>query len=208
MMALDDLFSHGETHAQATRFAGAAGVGTPKTTEDARQIILGDTDARIRNRDIDVLAVTEHRHHDPTPLGGIAHGVTQKVDDALRDHVGVCLDNVIVALRLICKAQTQVTVGKQALLAIHNRTHKRHHIHRLQVERRGTVFHARQVEHLLHQTGQTTRLGCDCLQVFVIGGIHTVLHGLDRCKHCHERRAQLVGNIRGQALLVLHILFE
>ena len=126
----------------------------------------------------------------------------------MRDHVGICLDNVIVALRLIRKAQAQVTIGKQSLLAIHNRTHKRHHVHWLQVERRGTVFHARQVEHLLHQTGQAARLGSDRLQMLVVGGIHTVLHGLDRCKHGHERRAQLVGNISGQALLVLHILFE
>lgn len=69
VMTLDNLLGHGEAHAQATRLAGATGVGTPKTTEDARQIILGDTDARIRNRDIDVLAVAEHRHHDPTPSG-------------------------------------------------------------------------------------------------------------------------------------------
>ena len=81
----------------------------------------------------------------------------------MRDHVGICLDNVIVALRLIRKAQAQVTIGKQSLLAIHNRTHKRHHVHRLQVERRGTVFHARQVERLLHQTSQATRLGSNGL---------------------------------------------
>ncbi len=69
MVTLDDLLGHGEANAQAASFAGAAGIGAPKTTEDARQIVLGDTDARIRNRDIDVLAVAEHRHHDPTPLG-------------------------------------------------------------------------------------------------------------------------------------------
>ena len=207
-MALDDLLGHGEAHAQAARLAGTTGVGTPKTTEDARQIILGDTDARIRNRDVDVLAVAEHRHHDPAALGGIAHGVTQEVDDTLRDHVGVRLDNVVVALRLIRKAQTQVAVGKQALLAIHNRSHERHHVHRLQVERRGAVFHTRQVEHLLYQTGQSARLGGNRLQMLVVGGIYPILHGLDRCEHGHKRGAKLVRNIRGQALLVLHILLE
>ena len=70
VMTLDNLLGHGEAHAQTARLTGAAGVGTPKTTKDARQIILGNTDARIRNRDIDVLAVAEHRHHDPTPPRG------------------------------------------------------------------------------------------------------------------------------------------
>lgn len=69
MMSLDDLFSHGEAHAQTARLTGTAGIGAPKTAEDARQVILGNTDAGIRNGDADVFAVTEHRHHDPTALG-------------------------------------------------------------------------------------------------------------------------------------------
>ena len=142
MMALDDLFSHGETHAQTARLAGAAGVGTPKTSENTRQVFLGDTDARVRDRNIDVFTIAEHRHHDPSALGGVAHGVAHEVDDALRDHVGIGLDDIIMPLGLICKAKTKVTVGKQTLLAVHNRSHKRNHVHRLKVERRCAVFHA------------------------------------------------------------------
>lgn len=44
--------------------------------------------------------------------------------------------------------------------------------------------------------------------MLIVGGIHAVLHGLDRCKHGHERRAKLVCDIRGQALFVLHIFLE
>ena len=44
--------------------------------------------------------------------------------------------------------------------------------------------------------------------MLVVGGVHAVLHGLDRCKHCHERRAQLMSHIGSQALLVLHVLLE
>ena len=112
------------------------------------------------------------------------------------------------ALGFIRKAKTKIAVGKQALLAIHNRSHERHHIHRLKVERRSAIFHTRQVEHLLHQTRQTARLGGNRLQMFVVGGIHPVLHGLDRREHRHQGRAKLVRDIRGQALLVLHVLLE
>ena len=141
-MTLDDLLGHGEAHAQATRLAGATGVGTPKTTEDARQIVLGNTDAGIRNGNADVLAVTEHRHHDPTALGGVTHGVAHEVDDALRDHVGIGLDDIVVTLGLVSKAQAQIAVDKQALLSIDDRSHKGNHVHRLKVEWRRAVFHA------------------------------------------------------------------
>ena len=69
MVTLDDLLGHGEADAQAASFAGAAGIGAPKPPENARQIVLGNTDAGIRNGNADVPAVTEHRHHDPTALG-------------------------------------------------------------------------------------------------------------------------------------------
>ena len=104
-MALDDLLGHGKAHSQAARLAGTAGVGAPKTTEDARQVVFGNTDAGIRNGDADVLAVTEHRHHDPAALGGIAHGVAQEIDNALRDHIGIGLDDIVMALGFIRKAQ-------------------------------------------------------------------------------------------------------
>ena len=44
--------------------------------------------------------------------------------------------------------------------------------------------------------------------MFVVGGIYPILHGLDRCEHGHKRGAKLVRDIRGQALLVLHVLLE
>ena len=44
--------------------------------------------------------------------------------------------------------------------------------------------------------------------MLVVGGVHAVLHGLDRCKHGHERCTKLVCDIRGQALFVLHIFLE
>ena len=44
--------------------------------------------------------------------------------------------------------------------------------------------------------------------MLVVGGIHAVLHGLDRCKHGHERCTQLVCDVRGQTLFVLHIFLE
>ena len=90
-----------------------------------------------------MLAVTEHRHYDPTALGGVAHGVAHEVDDALRDHVGIGLDDIVVPLGFICKAKAKVTVGKQTLLAVHNRSHERNHVHRFEIERSRAVFHTR-----------------------------------------------------------------
>ena len=113
----------------------------------------------------------------------------------MRNHVGIGLDDIVVPLGFICKAKTKVTVGKQTLLAVHNRSHERNHVHRLKVERSRAVFHARQVEHLLHQTSQATRLGSNGLQMLIVGGIHAILHGLDRCEHGHKRRAKLVCNV-------------
>ena len=126
----------------------------------------------------------------------------------MRDHIGVGLDDIIVTLGLVCKAQAQIAVDKQALLSVDDGAHEGDHVHLLKVERRRAVFHARQVEHLLHQTGKSTRLGSNGFQMLIIGGIHAVLHGLDRCKHGHKRCAKLVRDIRGQALFVLHILLE
>ena len=60
----------------------------------------------------------------------------------------------------------------------------------------------------MNETGEAAGLGCDCLQVLVVGGKHSVLHGLDRSKHRHKRRAQLVRNIRGNAALMLEVLLE
>ena len=142
-----------------------------------------------------MLAVTEHRHHDPTALGGVAHGVAHEVDNTLRDHVGIGLNDIVVTLGLVRKTQAQIAVDKQALLGIDDGTHKRNHVHRLKVERSRAVFHARQVEHLLHQTSQATRLGSNGLQMLIVGGIHAILHGLDRCEHGHKRRAKLVCNV-------------
>ena len=90
-----------------------------------------------------MLAVTEHRHHDPTALGGVAHGVAHEIDDTLRDHVGIGLDDIVVTLGFICKAQAQIAVNKQALLSVDDGTHEGNHVHRLKVERRCAVFHAR-----------------------------------------------------------------
>ena len=112
MVTLDDLLGHGEANAQAAGFAGAAGICAPESPEDARQVVLGNTDTGIRNGNTDMLAVTEHRHHDPTALGGVAHGVAHEVDDALRDHVGIGLDDIVVTLGLVSKAQAQIAVNK------------------------------------------------------------------------------------------------
>ena len=40
VMTLDNLLGHGEANAQAASLAGATGVGTPKTSENARQVFL------------------------------------------------------------------------------------------------------------------------------------------------------------------------
>ena len=90
-----------------------------------------------------MFAVTEHRHHDPTALGGVAHGVAHEIDDALCDHVGIGFDDIVVTLGLVSKAQAQIAVDKQALLGIDDGTHERNHVHRLKVERSRAVFHAR-----------------------------------------------------------------
>ena len=124
------------------------------------------------------------------------------------DHVGIGFDDIVVTLGLVSKAQAQIAVDKQALLGIDDGTHERNHVHRLKVERSRAVFHARQVEHLLHQTSQATRLGSNSLQVLIVGRIYAILHGLDRCEHGHKRSTKFVSHVRGQTFLVFHILLE
>ena len=71
-------------------------------------------------------------------------------------------------------------VAEELLLAVDDAPHEAHGIDSLKLERRSAVLHTRKVEHLLNETREAAGLGCDRLQVLVVGGKHSVLHGLDR----------------------------
>ena len=134
------------------------------------------------------------------------HGVAHEVDHRLRDHIGIGLDARGAALRVVREAEAQVVGVEELLLAVDYAAHEAHRVDLLELERRRAVLHAREVEHLLHEAGEAAGLGGDRLQVLVVGGKHSVLHGLDRSEHRHKRRAQLMRNIRGDAALMLEVL--
>ena len=102
----------------------------------------------------------------------------------------------------------QVAVVEQLMLARHDSAGERYHVHALDAHGSRLVLHAREVEHLLHQARQAPRLRGDRLQMVGVRGVHAILHGLHRGKHGHERRAQLMRNVRGQTTCVLEVFLQ
>ena len=72
----------------------------------------------------------------------------------------------------------------------------------------GAVLKARQRQHAVDQARQARDLAAHERQVLLVAIIDAVLHGLDGSEHAHERGAQLVGHVVGEAALELAVVLD
>ena len=109
---------------------------------------------------------------------------------------------------LINKAQVETALVEELMLGGDQAPDEVHHVGLLDLDLGGAVLQARELEHGVNEAGEAPDLGGHDLQVLVVRGKDAVLHGLDRGLHCHERRAQLMGDIAGEAMLELDVTLD
>ena len=86
--------------------------------------------------------------------------------------------------------------------------HEVHRVDRLDLHAHGTVFQARKRQHAVHQARQARDLAAHKRQMLLVAVVHAVLHGLHGRQHAHERGAQLMGHVVGEALLKLAVVLD
>ena len=109
---------------------------------------------------------------------------------------------------LVDEAQVEAALVEELVLRAHETLHEVDHVGALGLHLLGGVLQARKAEHGVDEARQAADLGCDGLEVLVVGGEDPVLHGLDRRLHGHERGTQLMGDVARETVLELDVLLE
>ena len=198
-VALHDLAHHRQADAQAAARPVARGIGAPEPREHARAVLLGNTHARVGDLDHGVGAVAQESHADGAALGRVAGRVRQQVTHRLREAVGIRVHRKPGLQRILQHVPGRLHERARTL---DRGTHGSGCIERHDGELRGSGLQPRKLHDRLREAPQPHGLVMDEREAFRVGGQHSVLHGLHGRLDRLQRRAELVGDIGGQLLLV------
>ncbi len=183
----------------------AALVRAPEAREHHLRLVGRKADARVLHLDgrHDVAAANAHR--DAPAFGRVAHGVRNEVGRCLADHVGVA-EHRHAPFHLI--GEREVRIGDERLVRCHDALDELSHVHDFALHGRRAVLEARQLQNGVDEAAQALHLGIHRFQTLFVGFEHAVHHGLHRGLDGHERRAQLVRHVGGQAPFQLAIALD
>ena len=204
-MAVDDLLHHGQAHAKAAALAVATGVGAPEAREHHAGLFLSKADAGVAHGDGGHDVALLHRHRDVAALRRVAHGIGDEVGRGLADHISVAhYHNVGLGVVL----QGEAGIGHEHLVGGDDARDELADVDDLLLHGLAAVFQTRQLQQRIHQPRQALDLGIHGDQALLIGLVDAIDHGLHRGLDGHERGAQLVGNIGGEAPLQIAVLLH
>ncbi len=194
-MTVDNLLDHRQSNAQAALRPIAPGVATPEATKDLLAFLGRKADARIGDRNACHRLAAGHAHRDRS-LGGVAHRVRNEVRGGLTQHVGVA-EHLHIVIRL--KHELEPRVLHVGLVGADDVGDELAQIQALLVHRNLAILEARKLQKRIDQARQALHFGINRAEALLVGLENAIDNGLDRRLDRHQRRAQLVGNVRRQA---------
>lgn len=187
-MGLHDSPDDGEPEARARRRCPGV-AATPPRVEDARQILLGNAPAAVRDREDHTVRGTGRRHGDRAVGRRATDRVHKEVAEDAAHLLAVDLDgNPVDAVA----DETYAVFAGERVGARERVAHEVVEGDPGRAQDEGPRVDARQLEEVAHHVVHALDLGADLTQIAVRVGRHTVLQGLGHRAESGERGAQIV----------------